>query len=260
MNNLLIVSASAKDDFKQSALFKSLLKLYNPDPNEYIVPLGNKASTPHGTTRYEFGQLAKPSGFKATVINYPNNKDLPRAYNSAIRYAIDSPHDGLPYHDYVLFVHDDVSIEDGMLHRKIEDSLEMFDVVGLAGGHEVKLAPPALWHIMSQQRSGNVGHTMQDQTWTTNFGPVPQRVVILDGLFLASKTETFEKNDNLRFDEDLPNGGFHLYDLDFTMNAHTMDLKCGTYPIWVVHGSPGLTEFTEGFNNCQAHFLDKWNK
>lgn len=187
-----------------------------------------------------------------------NKKGLPNVYNKAIN-SLSWANKTDPY-DCLLFVHDDVRIE----HSTPFDVIEKFfnkgnSIVGLAGASTYKPQEPALWHLASEQNSwsGAVSHPYKDeQLYMTSFGPVPQRCLVMDGLFLAVDVEAFGKG--LRFDEQFT---FHFYDIDFCLTANSKELKMTTAPIWCTHKSPGLQNAQDNtFVVSQERFLKKWRK
>lgn len=186
-------------------------------------------------------------------IKENNTEGLSKNYNSFLfkeKYS----------HDYIVFAHDDVFIDDYNLIEKLEFAHETvnLDIVGLAGGLEPKISEPALWHLMcggfeSYKLRGAVAHPCsRDQVMVTTFGPTPSRVTILDGLFLSVKTRSLKDND-WKFNE---NYNFHHYDIASCIDANKKKLKLGVFPIWVVHHSPGLlSTHDENFQKSQAKFL-----
>jgi len=182
-----------------------------------------------------------------------NNTDpLPIVYNDAI--------DDFILSDWIVFVHDDVIIEaPEAIERQLYNLGTNFDVVGLAGTREAKLQKPALWHLMSNRKHhrGAVAHLCEPTgtKFMTSFGSYPDRVILIDGVFMAVKTEVLQK---VRFDETNP-AGFHFYDLDFSMACHKAGFKIGVGDITITHASPGLKEFTDEWNNGQEWFLNKWS-
>ena len=185
-------------------------------------------------------------------IKENNKKSLHKIYNEAIDFALQENVKQL------VLVHDDVILEN-FSEQRLERLFKKFDVVGCAGTTEVKLQRPVLWHLMgggfnSGNLFGAVAHGTQDDKHMTAFGPYPKRVVLLDGVFIAIKKEVFEKT---RFDENCP-AKWHFYDLDYSMQCHKDGFKLGVGDILVTHNSPGLTSFTEEFNQGQEWFLDKW--
>jgi hypothetical protein len=188
-----------------------------------------------------------------TVAFFKHNTDpLHVVYNNAINVFKDS-------NDWLVFVHDDVIIEaPEALKRQLDTLGRDFDVVGCAGTREVKLQEPALWHLMGDrsQHRGAVAH-LSDTTskkFMTSFGSYPDRVILIDGVFMAVKTEVFNK---VRFDTTNP-AGFHFYDLDFSMACHKAGVKVGVGDIIITHASPGLRSFTDEWKKGQEWFLKKW--
>jgi len=185
-------------------------------------------------------------------IKENNKKSLHKIYNEAIDFALQENV------EHLVLVHDDVILEN-FSEQRLERLFKKFDIVGCAGTTEVKLQTPALWHIMgggfnSGNLFGAVAHGTQDDKHMTSFGSYPKRVVLLDGVFLAIKKKVFEQT---RFDEDCP-AKWHFYDLDYSMQCHKSGSKLGVGDILVTHNSPGLTSFTEEFNQGQEWFLNKW--
>jgi len=183
---------------------------------------------------------------------YNNTSAISKIYNSYIDTYKDED-------CTLLLTHDDVVITDKNWATKLKKALEVYDVVGLAGGSNAALREPALWHLMCPKNThrGSVQHV--DSTGTvlnTNFG-TSGRVLILDGLFLAFNPKKISKA-GVRFDETCP-AKFHFYDIDFSLQCNKAKLKLGTAEIEVVHSSPGLKSFTDEWLAGQKWFLDKAN-
>lgn len=189
-----------------------------------------------------------------------NTEPLAKVYNN----AIDSSNA-----DFLIFCHDDISIEDNRVFQKIieyvgEDS--QYSICGLAGSTKCIVGEKNLWHLMAgrNQLSGAVGHYTQDgektgECFMTNFGVTPQRCILLDGLFIAVNLKKI-KEVGLRFDENNPSG-FHFYDLHFCLEANRLGLKMTTAPIWVVHRSHGLQSIDDkSWKEGNEYFKSKWNK
>ena len=190
----------------------------------------------------------------SSVIFKQNNKDsLQKVYNKAIDFAIQENIQNL------VLVHDDVILEN-FTEDKLKELFKKYDVVGCAGSKEVNLRPPALWHLMgggfgSSNLHGAVAHLdSKGKKRMTPFGSYPNRVVIIDGVFMAIKRKVFQK---IRFDESCPSK-WHFYDLDYSMQCHKEGFKVGVGDIIVTHNSPGLESFNEEFNKGQEWFLNKW--
>ena len=201
---------------------------------------------------------------KCTIINSEGLDGVTSSngiYNNALAIAknYNSFINSYKNEDCVLILtHDDVLITDKEWVTKVKQALEKYDVVGLAGGSDAALRPPALWHIMCPKEShrGDVYHKdlNNNSVFKTHFGK-NGRVLILDGLFLAfNPKKIFEAG--VSFDETCP-AKFHFYDIDFSLQCNKAKLKLGTTNINVVHASPGLRNFTEEWNSGQNWFLAK---
>ncbi len=192
-----------------------------------------------------------------------NGKSLSVRYNQAIQIALEEDNDCL------ILVHDDVILEENPI-PKLEKLFDTFDLVGVAGTKHLEIKSPCLWHIMGGGfQSGNLHGCVQhlqtitmmgkmgyEETTTkpaSNFGPIPQRVLMIDGVFMALNRKCME---TMRFDETNP-AGFHFYDLDFSLSAHQKGLKVGVGDILITHASPGLREFTPEWIEGDKWFLNK---
>jgi hypothetical protein len=187
-------------------------------------------------------------------IKHDNSESLAKVYNKYITNEFKN--------DILVFCHDDAIIEDALLNKKLNDATEQFDIVGLAGiKAPITLKSPALWHLMGNpsQYSGAVAHFDKDgsRRFMTSFGPMPERVVLLDGVFLAINTERILEK-GLQFDENNP-AKFHFYDLNFSLDANKLGLKLGTWPIWCTHRSHGLENPTEEWKTGESYFLQKYS-
>ena len=184
------------------------------------------------------------------IYFYEHNKEgLSKRYNNLLEKIIDK-------YEYIVFVHDDVYIDDAWVIEKLDIAHQEFDIVGLAGGINPKIQTPALWHLMcggfqSGNLRGAVAHyANNEQLFMTNFGLTPSRVAVLDGLFLSVKTEAVKRT-GWKFNE---NYAFHHYDIASSLDANKKKLKLGVAPIWVIHKSPGL------LNPNDKLFLDSQEK
>ena len=143
-----------------------------------------------------------------------NSQGLSQCYNTLLRDD--------KYKDYtILFVHDDIILEDLFLYEKLLQS--PYSVTGLVGAKSFnKLADKLAWHLAAQQHSyvGEVAHQNKEGLiWTTVFGPTNCKVADL-----------VEKE--LFFDEAF---NFHFYDIAFCLKANEKQVTCGVLPIRVVH-------------------------
>jgi GT2 family glycosyltransferase len=161
------------------------------------------------------------------LVKFCNNKEgLPKIYNKFITEE---------YKNHkIIFVHDDVLIEDLFFEEKIKLAFEKYDIVGLAGCKKCKITSPVpAWHLMCDQQDaiGEVAHSKDKKHWTTVFGLTDSRALILDGLFLAVDINKLLET-GTKFDE---NFTFHHYDISFCLRANQNKLRMGVYPIKVTH-------------------------
>lgn len=199
--------------------------------------------------------ISKMLGQVGYTIEVNNKNSLASVYN---KHITEENRDKI-----LIFVHDDCVIEDSFLVEKVNNALETFDVIGLAGMKSpITVKEPCLWHLLGERQnmSGAVAHfTGNDdiERFMTSFGVTPARVILLDGVFLAINTSKV-LDARLTFDENNP-ARFHFYDLDFSLTANSLKLKLGTYPIFCTHVSHGLTTPDSEFYEGQKWFLNKWS-
>ena len=188
---------------------------------------------------------------KASFMAIENNAEgLSTVYNRVLN-------DPIHAHSILVFVHDDLSIQDSSFFSKIRAAHETYNIVGLAGGDGAHLPDknvPPLWHVLSRNKSGIVAHTTEADGAITSvcFGPTPRPVQIIDGLFMSLDVENCK---GITFDEDFD---FHLYDLALCARANRLGLSIGTWPIWVIHDGLGNTFRTESWRNNALKYNQKY--
>lgn len=162
-----------------------------------------------------------------------NTAGLPKVYNRFIREDLRN--------EEVVFLHDDLWLDDLFFAERVRAALKTFDVVGLAGNRHLLPNAPA-WHVKNEQMewdadflSGVVCHGSQPLGPPSVYGPTPAPVQLLDGVMIAARISAL-LDVGIRFDERFD---FHFYDLDFSRQANAAGLKVGTWPIAVTHASGG---------------------
>jgi hypothetical protein len=220
MNKLLIVTCTkAKTDkeFEQRPIFSSFKKQYETNSN------------------------IEPFIFK------DNQKGLSECYNEILK-------DPKNQDKMVLFVHDDVVLEDLFLYEKLMNS--PYSITGLAGTKSFnKKADKMAWHLASSGREdyiGEVAHIKDGKVWTTCFGSTQSRALIIDGLFIACRVSDLIKKD-LYFTEDFK---FHHYDMSLCLNALEKKITVGVLPIRVIHHGLGDSMLTEDWENSSQKFRE----
>ena len=154
----------------------------------------------------------------------------------------------------VVFLHDDVEIEDYNICNKLRSS--PYTVTGLAGAKSFnKDAENLAWHLAAPRQDyvGEVAHTQDGRVWTTVFGPTNSRSLTLDGLFLA--VNIGEVVNKVTFDEDF---NFHFYDTSFCLRLAQQKISAGVLPIRVVHHSIGDSMLSDAFKTNQEIFRKKY--
>lgn len=217
-----------------------------------------EASSPLAASLRRLGQLTPVRLMLATH----NAQPLGHHYNAAIEAA--GPD------ELLVFVHDDVSIDDWLAGARLIEAVTRFDVVGVAGnqrrqpGQETWYMRPGRW--VGDQRvaqdfdhdhlSGAVAHGAGAKSSVSVYGPSPRPVQLLDGMLLAAKGMRL-RDSGVRFDPAL---AFHFYDLDFCRSARRAGLSLGTWPLAVTHASAGESVRTAAWQAaCKAYF-QKWSE
>lgn len=164
-----------------------------------------------------------------------NFSPLATHYNKAI---------ALSRHDSTLvFLHDDVRLDDFCLTERLTEALAVFDVVGIAGNRGVKPGQGA-WAFAEKMGTWDLPHkllgglnhiTPKHANGFSLYGPTRAAARLLDGVFIAAKAGTLQEA-HVQFAPEL---AFHLYDLDFCLHAHRAGLRLGVWPIAITHYSPG---------------------
>ena len=156
----------------------------------------------------------------------------------------------------VLFVHDDLVLEDIFLYEKLIAS--PYSITGLAGAKTFnKSADKLAWHIAADRSSfvGEVAHFNKNKgVWTTVFGPANSRALVLDGLFFSCKVKDLKEKE-LTFDEDF---NFHFYDLAFCLRANEKKVTCGVLPVRVVHYGLGDSMMSTDWESSNIKFKQKY--
>lgn len=187
---------------------------------------------------------------------WENSKGLSEAYND----FLDSHKNEF---DCVVFIHDDLTINDCQVVEKLKDGIDDkgWDVVGVAGSKGFSIPNPSQrtgwWSNPQFGFAGGVLHRDQhiDVSIYTSYGKSPSPVLVVDGCFIAISGRGIAKG--LRFD---PRFKFHCYDVDLCLTAWEMGLKTGVEPILVTHDSPGGGFMSDDYMKAQQMLVEKWGK
>jgi protein O-GlcNAc transferase len=186
-------------------------------------------------------------------IAFENTRGLPDIYNAAIEAQ-----DG---HELLVFMHDDVWIDDHFVAERVIEALKTYDVIGVAGNRRRLPGQPG-WGFVDEglnwdareHLSGTVAHGQKPFENISFFGPAPADCELLDGAFLAARRSALTAA-GVRFD---PRFEFHFYDMDFCRSARRKGLRLGTWPICVTHQSGGGFG-SDAWREKYRSYLEKWN-
>jgi len=220
-----IVSAtrlSKKEFFAKSALGQSLARLA-PNPRLFVA------------------------------VTFSNKRALPDVYNARL-VAPDGQ-------EIVVFMHDDVWIDDYYLFERVLEGLATYDVIGIVGNRR-RVPGQASWCFINDKQvwdqranfSGFIAHGARPSGKVTRYGDhVSAECELLDGVFLAARRATLVER-GVRFD---PQFDFNFYDMDFCRTARKAGLRLGTWPICITHQSGG--DFNaKAWGEKYRTYLKKW--
>lgn len=191
-------------------------------------------------------------------LAHGNSLALAHHYNAAI--------DSAAPEDLLVFLHDDVRVDDWMFARRLDEALAQFDVVGVAGNRRVQ-PRQVTWYLQPYPAESGVSSSW-DHEWLSGaichgagqgrlsvYGPSPQPVRLIDGVFIAARAKHLQLS-GVRFD---PSLAFHFYDLDFCLSAHQAGLRIGTWPIALTHASAGESIHSQAWQQSRLVYLRKWS-
>lgn len=176
-----------------------------------------------------------------TTVICANQSGLPSIYNKVIHQDNSGA--------ILLFVHDDVWINDLWLAQRLHEGLLRYDVLGVAGSRQRVPNQPGwpfpqrsgTWDI-PDNLLGQVAHCADEKyldhanAKVSRYGNSrrgPAR--LMDGVLLAARCDVLLKT-GVRFDERFQ---FHFYDMDFCRTAEQRGLRMGVWPMAITHGSAG---------------------
>ena len=185
-------------------------------------------------------------------IAFENTRGLSEVFNERIDKADKDA--------TLVFIHDDVWIDEVNFADVITKGLDKFDVIGIAGNKRRIPNQPA-WAFVDlnftwddkANLSGQVAHSKNAFGVVEVFGDAPAACELLDGVFLAAHKSSLTKS-KVRFDEQFD---FHFYDLDFCRTARKAGLTLGTWLIKLTHQSAGAFG-TPQWRQKHEKYINKW--
>jgi GT2 family glycosyltransferase len=181
-----------------------------------------------------------------------NRSGLPQVFNARLLAPQSS--------EILVFIHDDVWIDDFFFADRIIEALKAYDVVGVAGNRRRIPGQPG-WAFVDANLtlddlanlSGAIAHGERPFGAVSYFGPAPADCELLDGVFLAVRKSAVLEH-GVSFD---PRFDFHLYDMDFCRSARAKGLRLGTWPLCLTHQSSGAFGSEHWQATCRV-YLEKW--
>jgi GT2 family glycosyltransferase len=185
-------------------------------------------------------------------VAFENRQALSDIYNARILAEASD--------DILVFIHDDVWIDDYFFIDRIIEGLKVYDVLGVAGNRR-RVAFQPCWAFANTSftwddkvnLTGAIAHGNNPFGGISFFGTAPADCELLDGVFLVAKREVLVSN-GVFFD---PQFDFHLYDMDFCRSARQHGLRLGTWPICLTHQSGGAFGTLHWKTKYEA-YLKKW--
>jgi GT2 family glycosyltransferase len=188
-------------------------------------------------------------------VAFENRASLSEIYN----LCIDAPQAA----EILVFIHDDVWLDDYFFADRIIAGLQNFDVLGIAGNRR-RLPQQPSWAFTGQMNgkfiwdtrenlSGAVAHGTAPFGRVTSYGPAPAQCELLDGVLMAARRDTL-RSKGVRFD---PRFDFHFYDMDFCRSARAVELVLGCDAIALTHVSQDAFG-SDAWQRNYALYLEKW--
>jgi hypothetical protein len=185
-------------------------------------------------------------------VAFENRRGLSELFNQAIAQNEENT--------VLVFVHDDVWLDEAFLVDSVLAGLCAFDVIGVAGNRRRLPKQPA-WPFVDlnctwderDHLSGRVAHGRDGHGQLGVYGPTPAACVLLDGVLLAARNGTLRQH-QMQFD---PQFDFHFYDLDFCRSATQAGLRLGTWPVALTHQSGGAFGSAR-WRQLYGQYMQKW--
>jgi len=179
-------------------------------------------------------QIRKTVGPKnVEIIQVVNDgeKSLTKVYNEILNQA---------KNDIVVLCHDDILFDDKGWGNKLIKHFDKtnFGILGVAG--TTSMPSSGMWWEERNKMLGIVNHKHEGKKWeskySTSLGNEAEKVVIVDGLFIAIHKDRIKSNFIEEFD------GFHFYDISFCFENYIKGVEIGViYNIKITHLSIGQT-------------------
>lgn len=211
-----------------------------------MKPVSLISATRHSLEGFEKTLLGKSlprlDGKITCTVIYNNRAGLSEIWN---RFIIKDN-----YSKILVFLHDDVFIDDYWVDVRLNEAIAVYDVVGITGlsyritSHD--------WDGISPWDCGTVAETPNSLWRPRDNSPHP--AYALDGQFIAINTQRI-MDKGVRWDEQFLS---EFHDIDFCWQCVDKGLRVGVWPIAITHigkGEGGQPEWIR----LRERFKRKWN-
>jgi GT2 family glycosyltransferase len=221
--------------------------------NIYALICTRDAKKPK-TTLVETCKFLKEVGAEIKIL--AEQSSIFEAYSKGVESFDASPD------DVIIMCHDDLEFKltSEQLRQRLEEYFEEKEDTGFVGpAGTTFLTQNAVWWDQNTWRlgahRGKVAHINEKgETYDTNYGPFGQ-VVVLDGLFLASKKRVL---DEIGLDKpEYFEGEWDFYDIHYTSQAHKAGFKNYAVDIPIIHHSRGELVGRESWHKNREAFIRK---
>ena len=234
-----------------------------------VVVASQKEETPEKMAQIKAQYADVDSSIDVMIItNDAITGGICKKYNHAIETALKT-HNG--ENEWIVFSHNDAVlkspihfVEDVLTKMRTEKNA---GIIGVAGTKKVPpVAPGFWWNGIGKPGFEGVGfaehavNNEKSQSFMSTYGPFPDRVAAIDGVWFAVNLKILADNQGLRFDEETLEGMYHYYDADFCATARSLGIQMWVGGIHVIHASPGASMGQQSFVLAQSKFVQKWFK
>lgn len=187
------------------------------------------------------------------LISFANAQGLPFVYNK----ALSSSERG----ELMVFIHDDVWIDDIFFQERLFEGLQEFDAIGVIGNRRCARLQPS-WAFPDRSLSwddednliGAIAHGDFPFGSVQKYRSTRGACALIDGVMMAARCSKLDEH-KIRFDERFR---FHFYDVDFCRSLTSAGLRLGVYPISLTHQSAGQAGGAE-WRAEYVEYARKWD-
>ena len=211
-----------------------------------MITIGYSTRKSNPTFIEHLRKTVGPKNVEIIEVVNDGEKSLTKVYNEILNQA---------KNDIVVLCHDDIIFDDKGWGNKLIKQFDKtnFGILGIAG--TTSMPSSGMWWEERNKMLGIVNHKHEGKQWeskySTSLGNEAEKVVIVDGLFMAIHKDRIKSN----FIEDFD--GFHFYDISFCFENYMQGVEIGViYNIKITHLSIGQTN--EKWEENKIKFAEKY--